>query len=331
MRTKIIKLLKDKRPAYISGEEMAGMFAVSRTSIWKNIRALQADGYRIEGSPRRGYRLVGIPDLLLPAEIAGELQTEIIASSPEKIIHYRQLDSTNNALKKLAEKGAPEGTVVLAEEQSQGRGRLGRSWSSPFGKGIYLSILLKPPLAPQETQLLTLLAAVAVAKSILLNLPGLAVGIKWPNDLLIHNRKVCGILTELKAEADLLHYLVIGIGLNVNTRKEDFPADLQSSATSLFLENNKQLVLRRHKLAASLLREMDSSYLDYFKSGPGAVISEWKKYNVTLGKEVTIKTVKENYSGFAVDLDVNGALIVEDAKGHKKRFSSGEVSLEKTL
>jgi BirA family biotin operon repressor/biotin-[acetyl-CoA-carboxylase] ligase len=331
MRTKILKLLKDKSPAYISGEELAGMFAVSRTSIWKNIRALQADGYQIEGSPRRGYRLVGIPDLLLPAEIAGELQTVIIASSPEKIIHYRQLDSTNNALKKLAEKGAPEGTVVLAEEQSQGRGRLGRSWSSPFGKGIYLSILLKPPLAPQETQLLTLLAAVAVAKSILLNLPGLAVGIKWPNDLLIHNRKVCGILTELKAEADLLHYLVIGIGLNVNTRKEDFPADLQSSATSLFLENNKQLVLRRHKLAASLLREMDSSYLDYFKSGPGAVISEWKKYNVTLGKEVTIKTVKENYSGFAVDLDVNGALIVEDAKGHKKRFSSGEVSLEKTL
>ena len=155
-----------------------------------------------------------------------------------------------------------------------------------------------------------------MAKSILLNLPGLAVGIKWPNDLLIHNRKVCGILTELKAEADLLHYLVIGIGLNVNTREEDFPADLKSSATSLFLENSKQLV-SRHKLAASLLQEMDSSYLDYFKSGPGAVISEWKKYNVTLGKEVTIKTVKGNYSGYAVDLDVNGALIIEDAKGHK--------------
>ncbi|RJX27051.1 MAG: biotin--[acetyl-CoA-carboxylase] ligase [Dethiobacter sp.] len=327
MRHKILKLLKDRSPSYLSGEEMAQLLNVSRTSIWKNIHSLQSDGYRIKGSPRLGYRLAGIPDLLFPAEIAGELQTKIIASSPEIIHHYRQIDSTNSALKTLAEKGAPEGTIVIAEEQTGGRGRMGRSWSSPFSKGIWLSILLKPPLAPQDTPLFTLLAAAAVVKGILVNLPDLPVGIKWPNDLLINNRKVCGILTELKAEADLLHYLVIGIGLNVNSKEEDFPAELRNTATSLYLENNKEEVSRQ-KLASSILQEMDNSYLDYLNNGPGMVISAWKKYNITLGKDVTIKTVQGSFSGKAADLDSDGALIVEEEKGIKKRFQAGEVTLE---
>jgi len=328
MHRKILELLKERSPSYLSGEEMAHLFSVSRTSIWKNIQALQSDGYLIDRSPRLGYRLVEVPDLLLPAEIGRELHTKIIASSEELIHHFRQIDSTNNALKNLAEKGAPEGTVVVAEEQTGGRGRLGRSWSSPFGKGIWMSVLLKPPLAPQDTPLFTLLAAAAVVKGILVNLPDLPVGIKWPNDLLIKNRKVCGILTELKAEADLLHYLVIGIGININLREEDFPAEIKNTATSLYLENNNQEVSRQ-KLTGSILQEMDNSYLDYLNNGPGMVISKWKKYNITLGKNVTIKTIRGSFSGKAADLDSDGALIVEEEKGIKKRFQAGEVALEK--
>lgn len=329
MRSKILKLLKEKTPAYVSGEEMAKMFAVSRTSIWKNIQSLKADGYLIEGSSRLGYRLAGIPDLLLPDEIAERLQTKVIASSPKKIHYYKQIDSTNNALKKMAENGAPEGTVVIAEEQTLGRGRLGRLWLSPFGKGICLSILLKPPLQPQDSPLFTLLAAVAVVKSIQHNLPHISVGIKWPNDLLINNRKVCGILTELKAEADLLHYLVMGIGLNANLREEDFAGELKNIATSLYLENNRRIVSRQ-KLTRSLLQEMENSYLRYVNNGPETVISEWKKFNITLGKNVTINTIQGHFTGCALAIDSDGALIVEDARGYKKRFQAGEVTLEKS-
>lgn len=328
IRYKILNLLKEKTPGYVSGEEMAKMFAVSRTAVWKNIHALQKEGYLIAGSPRRGYQLVGIPDLLLPDELAGKLQTKVVASSPEKIHYYRQIDSTNSALKKLAESGAPEGTIVIAEEQTRGRGRLGRFWSSPFARGIYLSILLKPPLLPQDAPLFTLLAAVAVVKSIQLNLPHIAVGIKWPNDLLINNRKVCGILTELKAEADLLHYLIIGIGLNVNLQDDDFPAVLKNTATSLYLENKRQSVSRQ-KLTAALLQEMDSFYLDYLNNGPEMVISAWKKFNITLGKKVTVKTIQGSFTGRAVALERDGALVVEDAQGGRKRFQAGEVTLEK--
>lgn len=328
MRNKILELLRGKSPSCLSGEEMARMLSVSRTTIWKNVQALQADGYIIESSPRRGYRLVKAPNLLLPAEIAGEINTKVIASSLEKIYHYRQVDSTNNILKNLADKGAPEGTVAVAEEQTGGRGRLGRTWSSPFGKGICLSILLKPPLAPRDTPLLTLLAAVAVVKSILQILPDLPIGIKWPNDILVNSRKVCGILTELKAEADLLHYIIIGTGINVNFRQEDFPPELAGLATSL-LPANRGREISRQKLAGSLLQEMDYGYLDFLSGGPEAVLSAWEKYNLTLGKHVTVNTVGGSFAGQAVALAHDGALIVEDKTGNQKNFHAGEVTLGK--
>jgi len=329
MRYQILKLLKEKAPAYVSGEEMAKRFAVSRTAVWKNIQSLKADGYLIEGSSRLGYRLAGIPDLLIPEEIMECLQTELIGSSREKIHYYKRIDSSNSVLKKMAETGAPEGTVVLADEQTQGRGRLGRFWLSPFGKNIYLSILLKPPLQPQDSPLLTLLAAVAAVRSIRRSLPNLSIGIKWPNDVLINNRKVCGILTELKAEADLLHYLIIGIGINVNWRAEDFPAELKHIATSLYIENSRRSVSRQ-KLLCALLQEMESSYRRFLDKGPQTVISAWKKYNLTLGKNVTVHTLREDFTGYAVDIDSEGALLVKDEKGILKRFHSGDVTLKKS-
>jgi BirA family transcriptional regulator, biotin operon repressor / biotin---[acetyl-CoA-carboxylase] ligase len=326
VRHKILELLREKKPSYISGEEMAAFLAVSRTSVWKSIQALQSDGYVIEGSPRLGYRLLIIPDHLYPAEITGNLHTKRIAVNREMIHHYHQVESTNTTLKNLADKDAPEGTIVVAEEQIGGRGRQGRFWLSPPEKGIWLSLLLRPPLPPQDTPVFTLLAAAAVAKSLKIILPELAVGIKWPNDLLINRRKVCGILTELKAEAEFLHYLVIGIGINVNFREKDFTPELRKIATSLYLENGRKNVSRQ-RLTSVLLNELDKSYTELLSDGPRSIIGQWKKDNITLGKRVVVKNVREAFEGKAVDLNEDGSLIVEGKNGIRKHFHAGEVTL----
>ncbi len=325
MHWKILQLLKHRSPAYLSGEEAARLLAVSRTAVWKNIKLLQKKGYRIESSTRRGYRLLESPDLLYPAEISEHLATSLIAAAPSLIKHHAQVGSTNTILKELAEDGAPEGTVALAEEQKQGKGRLGRSWASPFAKGLWLSILLRPAVAPQEAQNLTLLSATATAKAIAKTAPPLQPGIKWPNDLLLKGRKCCGILTELKAEADLLHYIIIGVGINVNADKKDFPEELRESATSLSLESGG--VVPRVKLCSAVLQELDDSYREFLLHGPEPALEEWKRWNITLGKRVTLKTMSGIFAGTAVDLEKNGALVIEDDFGHQQSFLAGEVSL----
>lgn len=326
MRWKILKMLRAKSPAHLSGEEMAHHFRVSRTAIWKNIQSLQDCGYRIEGSTRLGYRLLKSPDFLYPAEITPEPATKLAAVSLEQISYHHKVGSTNNVLKKMAEEGAPEGTVVVAEEQTAGRGRLGRTWHAPAGKGIWLSILFRPPLAPQEAPLFTLLAACAAVQAIKNNLPALSPGIKWPNDLLLHGRKVCGILTEMKAEADLLHYVVTGIGLNVNCEEKVFPPELQTNATSLYLANNKKTVPRQ-KLARDLLREIDHYYQEFLADGREPILAAWKKYNITLGHKVEVKTLQGAFQGKALDIADDGALLVMDEQGTVHRFLAGEVTL----
>ncbi len=325
MRWKILKLLKNKSPGYLSGEEAARILSVSRTSVWKNINILQEEGYRIKSSTRLGYRLLEIPDLLYPAEIFQYLDNSLIAASPSQILHHLQVSSTNTLLKELAEDGAAEGTVIVAEEQKTGRGRLGRSWASPFGKGLWFSVLLKPALPPQETQTLTLLSATATAKGIAKTVPSLRPGIKWPNDLLLNGRKCCGILTELKAEVDQLHYIIMGIGINVNTSREDFPRELRESATSLSIESGGKIP--RALLCSAVLQELDNSYRELLLHGTEPVIKEWKRWNITLGKKVALETRGGIFKGTAVDLESNGGLVVEGDSGGKKRFLAGEVSL----
>jgi len=329
MREKILALLKEKSPSFVSGAEMAGRLSVSRTAVWKNVNLLQADGYRIERSPRLGYRLQEVPDLLYPLEFAGDLETKIIAAERRLIHYHRQVDSTAEVIKKLAEKGAPEGTIVLAEEQTGGRGRMGRSWYSPFAGGIWLHILLRPPLTPAQTPLLTLLASVAVTKAIRRLLPHVEAGIKWPNDVLVRGRKVCGILTELKAEPDIIHYVITGIGINVNIDAGKFRTELKDTATSLYLENKNNRVSRQ-KLTAFVLEEMDTFYRQYLSAGSLPVIEEWKKYSITLGEEVTIKNVLDVFWGKAVDVDSSGALVVEGKNGLRRHFQAGEVTLRGT-
>jgi len=324
LREEIINLLKKSSPDPLSGEVIARQLGISRTAVWKNIHALQEKGYNITGSPRRGYLLQKIPDLLYPGELGEKLHTKIIAPNPSFIHHYHRVGSTNNVLKEMAEEGAAEGTVVVAELQETGRGRMGRHWSSPQGKGIYLSLLLRPPVSPQHTSPLTLLAAAAACRGISSVLPRLLPGIKWPNDLLIGGRKVCGILCEIKAEIDLVHYLVAGIGINVNMAMEDFPSELRQSATSLLLEN-EGVVVSRLAVAAGVLQHFDELYAIYLEKGTASVLSRWREYDITLGRSIKVQGPGFSFTGTASELDDNGAIVVESETGERKSFTTGEV------
>ena len=334
----VLELLRGAGAEYVSGEEMARGLQVSRTAVWKAVRGLQEAGYEIEGSPRRGYLLAAVPDLLYPAEVAADLRTEIIACEASLIHHYMETDSTNNRLKQLAEEGAPEGTVAIAEAQTAGRGRLGRSWAAPRGKGIWLSVLLKPLKPLEELSVFTLLTAVAVTGALKKKLPGTRAGIKWPNDVLIGGRKVCGILTELKAEADRLDYLIVGLGLNFSCGPEDFPPELAETAVSLLMAAPASVEgagadavtdagVSRVEMTKEILRELESVYRVYLTGGAEEILSRWRGDNVTLGRSVTVRNLKETISGIAVDLDRHGALIVETDEGVRRKVIAGEIVL----
>lgn len=326
MQEVIIKLLKEKNPAPLSGQSMARELGVSRTTVWKKIKALQKEGYVITGSPRCGYIMERIPERICPYELSAKLGTQNIAPDPSYIHCLASVDSTNELLKQMAEQGAPEGTVLIAEKQQQGKGRMGRNWSSPEGKGIYLSILLRPPLPPHNTSPLTLLAAVAACSGIKTVLPQLAPGIKWPNDLLLRGRKCCGVLCELKAEMDLIHYLIAGIGINVNTSLDELPPSLQETATSLQLENNGEKVSRT-SVAAAILQHFDELYREYLAAGVAPVLDRWTSSNITLGKKVKIESPNFSFQGVARELDNSGALVVEGVRGERKHFAAGEVTI----
>ncbi len=327
MRSRVLELLKKYQPDFVSGETIARELSVSRTAVWKAIHYWQDKDYLIESSPRLGYRLLQAPGWLYPVEMEGKLQSKLIGMPVEKMHHFLSLESTNETLKQLAEKGASEGTVVLAEEQTRGKGRLGRSWSSPRGKGIWLSVLLKPAVFPQEVPVFTLLAALAVSRAIRMNHPELKAGIKWPNDILVHEKKACGILTELKAETDRIHYLVAGIGLNADQEEEDFPPDLAPSATSIYLESGKKA--DRLQLAADMINQLDHAYHQFCSQGARPIIKAWKEHSITLGRKVTISHPAGDYPGKAVDISADGALVVEKEDGTRKHFHAGEVTLRR--
>jgi len=325
----VLMMLKSSAPGHLSGEEMAESLKTSRTTVWKAIKALQESGYRISGSTKLGYCLLGVTDLLHPYEIMDGLQNEIIAGRRELIHHFLLVDSTNTRLKLLAEEGAPEGTIVLAEEQTAGKGRLGRLWTAPRGKGIWLSILLKPFKPLEEISIFTLVTAVAVTRALKKKLPELEPGIKWPNDILLGGRKICGILTELKAEADRIDYLITGLGVNYTIMPDDFPPELRETATSVLMESEGAIVSRA-EMAREILQEMELVYREYLDSGTGKILDQWREYNVTLGRDVTISNIRESYSGRALDIDSDGALLIAGPDGAIRKFVAGEVTTKHT-
>ena len=321
MRNKILQILRQSGNKYMSGEEMAEKLGVSRAAVWKHIKEMRSQGYNIESLARNGYILREAPDAMLSGEISNGLETKTIGC---RIICHEEIDSTNNAAKRLAREGAAEGTVVVAESQTGGKGRLERQFFSPKGKGIWFSVVLRPKFLPQEAPKCTLLAAVAVARA--MTEFGLKPGIKWPNDLLYDNKKLVGILTEMSAEMDGINYIVIGTGINVNIAPEEFPEELRSVATSL--SQMKGANLPRVKFFQAVLRALDDLYAKVQVEGFAPVLKEWRQYSITLGQEVKVIGVRDGevYYGKAVDIDDEGALLVDTAEG-RQRVLAGDVSI----
>lgn len=321
MRMTIVEMLKTAGENFISGEDIAGELGISRTAVWKHIQKLREHGYQIISRERRGYQLKDAPDLLLPSEIQIGLDTQIIG---KEMKYFPSVDSTNRVAKALAYHGAEEGTIVVAEEQDSGKGRLDRNFYSPRGKGIWFSVILRPKILPHDAPKFTLMAAVAVAEAMARF--NLKAEIKWPNDIMFDGRKLVGILTEITGELARITYMVIGIGINVNMSREDFPEELQSVAASLAEMNGEDL--SRVELFRAVLEEFDKLYREVSASGFDKVIERWKKYNVTLGKNVRVISAGdgESFTGKAIDLDEDGALVVETAKGRRTVYA-GDVSI----
>ncbi|HEX2945123.1 MAG TPA: biotin--[acetyl-CoA-carboxylase] ligase [Clostridia bacterium] len=328
MKYKILRRLKEAEPGYVSGGELGKLLEVSRTAIWKYIAELRQEGYMIEASSRKGYRLLPSEQTLNSYEIAEGLDTAVIG---RKVEYYDSVDSTNNLAKIRAAAGCDDGTAIVAGCQTAGRGRLGRGWESPPGKGIYISVVLRPDMAPAETQILTLAAAVAAADAIKAS-TGIETGIKWPNDLVIEGRKVCGILLEMSSEADSVNYLVLGIGINFSHDRGDFSDELKEKAVSLRMAASnigldKEKQFGKLSVIRAILYEMDRIYRLILDGGQEQVLERWRKQTVTLGRTVSFKLQGSDYSGTVVDITSDGKLSVECLDGVRRDLYSGEVSV----
>lgn len=311
MKQKILDILKST-DGYVSGERISEQLNISRAAVWKHIKKFKEDGYEIESVTNKGYRLISSPDIITESGIKSGLNTEFIG---QKLFIYDETDTTNERAK--ANSDAPEGSVFIAEVQTHGKGSRGRGWVSPRGTGIWHTILLKPDISPLEVSQITLVAGLAVCKAI-----GLDAKIKWPNDIVIGGKKVCGILTEMSAEMDMVNYVVCGIGINVNT--ESFDKEIEHRATSMYIESGVKY--RRDEIIARLMNEFEYYYKKFLNDGLNAILDEYKEYCVTIGRDVSVIFKKETVTGKAVDVDENGALVVETADGII-RVTSGEVSV----
>lgn len=312
---KILIFLKQYGDGYVSGEELSDALSISRTAVWKHIEKLREEGYDIMASPHLGYRLVSVPDRLTEFEIKWQLKTEIIG---RRIYYYRDTDSTNDVASKLAASGEPEGTIVIAEYQTKGRGRLGRKWISPRGKGAYLSIILRPHILPNEVSRITLLASLSVAKTIreTVNLPAL---IKWPNDIMINNQKTSGILIEMNGEIDKVNFVIVGIGININTKRELLP----EGATSLAEEKKEEVA--RLEFVRALLRNFERYYKIFNQGRISGILKEYKQLSAILDREVEVNYHNRVISGRAIDVDNEGALILRLDSGFHERVLAGDV------
>jgi len=313
MNDKIIGLLKKNE--FVSGELLAERLDISRTAIWKQIKSLKDLGYEIESIKNKGYRLVSKPDIPLPEEIKNGLDTQIIG---KKIIYLKKVDSTNSYCKNLVKESTAEGTIVVADIQEKGRGRKNRGWSSPSG-GLWFSILLNPELPPHNAMIITMAASVSVAEAIT-KITGLKPVIKWPNDVLIDGKKVCGILTELDAEMDKINYATVGIGINVNNFVSK---DLQDIATSLKTETSQYV--SRVEFLKNILCIFDKKY-KHVKSGDYEKIREsWFLHADIIGKKVKVNREKDVVLGIISDVDETGCLILNTKFGPEK-IVTGDVT-----
>ncbi|MCK4385811.1 MAG: biotin--[acetyl-CoA-carboxylase] ligase, partial [candidate division Zixibacteria bacterium] len=288
--------------------------------VYQTVRELRRWGFKIQSERKKGYRLVESPDLILPAEIKKNLKTKIFG---KKIYSYRKVGSTNLLGFRLAETGSEEGTLIVAEEQTKGKGRMGRSWYSPPRLGLWMSLILRPPVPPFKAPGLSICAGLALAQTIK-EMTGTEAKIKWPNDCLIDGKKVGGILLELSAELDRINFVIVGIGVNVNHSAKDFPRNLSQTATSMKIKLGKDI--SRLALLTSFLEEFERIYLDFKKKGLSAQREMIKSFSSLLGKKVAVRFGKEKIEGMAKNIDENGSLVIKTKKGEKV-VRAGEVTV----
>ena len=314
MNSKILQALR-KNNNYLSGEDISEKLNISRAAVWKHIQELRKDGYDIEAVPHLGYKLISSPDKLTSEEIKENLHTKIFG---RKIYYFDSVGSTMDEAFRLGMQNEPEGTIVCAESQLKGRGRLGRSWVSSHGKGIYFSIILRPEILPNEASKLTLLSAVGVCEAIR-EFTGLDCQIKWPNDLLINEKKVAGILTELSAEMDMVRFVIVGIGININNNKNLLPV----KSTSLKEELGSEVL--RVEILRFILKTLEEKYLLFGKNGFEEIAGAWRAMSATLGRRVKVFHHKEHTEGQAVDIDSDGGLIIRKDSGLSEKVLTGDV------
>lgn len=319
MKTEILRCLREAED-YVSGQELCERLKVSRTAVWKVMQQLQAEGYEIEAVRNRGYRLKESGDAYSQAELQSIMSSKWAGKN---LLFFEKVDSTNNMVRTLAEQGAPEGTLVVAANQTAGKGRRGRSWSAPEGTSIAMSILLRPEFPPERASMLTLVMAMAIARGIR-EMTGLDAGIKWPNDIVADGKKLCGILTEMSTEMEYIRYVVIGVGINVSMK--EFPDELKQKATSLELCVGRPV--KRAPLIDACMRAFEEYYEKYLQTLDLSLLQE--EYNrelVNVGREVTVLAPAGDYTGVSHGINREGELVVELAGGEIRNVVSGEVSV----
>ena len=318
MREKILEVILDNEKEFISGEELSKKLGISRTAIWKHIRILRSQGYNIESVNKKGYRLVDEPtDLLNPQNIYRNLKTKFIGKN---VLHFETIDSTNNYAKKIGNE-LRDGSVIISEEQTKGKGRLGRVWESKAGEGIWMSIILKPNIIPNKAPFITLIAGASIVKA--LNILGVDAKIKWPNDITINNKKLSGILTELSAEIERVNYIVVGIGMNV--KDTDFEEELKDKATSLYKENYN---VSRIDIVKEILCQFEKLYLDYIeKDDKKEVLDICRQYSAIINKEIYVIKNDQKELVDCIGINEEGNLIIKNKDGKLEEIMSGEVSI----
>lgn len=319
MKSRILEALRSSS-GYVSGQELCERFGVTRTAIWKVMNQLKEDGYEIEAVSNKGYRIVGIPDSVSQIEISSILNTTWAGS---QVVYLETVDSTNNYARKLAESGVPHGTLVVADAQDGGKGRRGKVWNTPARTSIAMTLIIRPELEPSNASMLTLVMGLAIAKAVR-DMLSLEAMIKWPNDIVVHGKKICGILTEMSAEMEAVNYLVIGAGINVNL--EIIPEEIKDIATSLSIESGHQI--HRAQLIRCCLEYFEDCYAKFMKTQDFSLLI--REYNdILINKDSSVKVMEPNnaYTGISRGINNRGELLVTEDSGEEKCVFAGEVSV----
>ncbi|WP_406657939.1 biotin--[acetyl-CoA-carboxylase] ligase [Methanolobus sp. ZRKC2] len=313
-KAEIIRILKSSEGKPVSGQEIGSKLGITRAMVWKYIKEIKKDGYEIQSSPKVGYALKSSPDMLYPEQIKAGLETSMLG---KEILYYDEVESTNIIAKEIADK-YPEGTIVIAETQDKGRGRMGSEWQSMPG-GIWFSVILKPSVPLEYAAKITLLAGLAVTRA-MQNL-GVDARIKWPNDVLIRGKKVCGILTEVDAEVEKIEHIILGIGINANVKTNEFRDEIKENITSLEAELGKPI--DRVSFIKDLFFELEQQYIKFKTQQFSSIVSEWISVSDTIGRKVTVTTPTRIIEGKAVGITDRGALLVQSKNNVREEIIAG--------